>query len=65
MKKLTKALSILLSFALVLSLMPGVSLTALAAGSSTSTLNFTSKCNGSGTANDGVAWTVTSDGQES
>ena len=65
MKKLTKALSILLSFALVLSLMPGVSLTALAAGSSTSTLNFTSMCYGSGTADDGVAWTVTSDGQES
>ena len=60
-----KLLSFLLTLALVLSLLPGVSLTAYAAGSSTSTLNFTSKCNGSGTADDGVAWTVTSDGQES
>lgn len=31
----------------------------------TSTLTFTAKCNGAGTANDGVAWTVTSDGTES
>lgn len=31
----------------------------------TSTLNFTAKCNGSGTADDGVVWTVTSDGTES
>ena len=31
----------------------------------TSTLTFTAACNGSGTANDGVAWTVTSDGKES
>ena len=31
----------------------------------TSTLTFTSKCNGSGTADDGVKWTVTSDGNES
>lgn len=31
----------------------------------TSTLTFTAKCNGSGTADDGVAWTVTSDGTES
>lgn len=31
----------------------------------TSTLTFTAKCNGSGTADDGVAWTVTSDGNES
>lgn len=31
----------------------------------TSTLTFTAKCNGSGTANDGVVWTVTSDGKES
>ena len=30
-----------------------------------STLTFTAKCNGSGTADDGVAWTVTSDGTES
>ncbi|MBQ9466210.1 MAG: hypothetical protein IJU62_04455 [Muribaculaceae bacterium] len=31
----------------------------------TSTLTFESKCNGSGTADDGVEWTVTSDGTES
>ena len=31
----------------------------------TSTLNFTAKCNGSGTADDGASWTVTSDGTES
>lgn len=31
----------------------------------TSTLTFTAKCNGSGTADDGVVWTVTSDGTES
>ena len=32
---------------------------------STSTLTFSAKCNGSGTADDGVSWTVTSDGSES
>ena len=31
----------------------------------TSTLNFTAKCDGSGTADDNVAWTVSSDGTES
>ena len=31
----------------------------------TSTLTFTGKCNGSGTADDGVQWSVTSDGAES
>ena len=31
----------------------------------TSTLTFEAKCNGSGTADDGVAWTVASDGEES
>ena len=31
----------------------------------TSTLTFTEQCKGSGTADDGVAWTVTSDGTES
>ena len=31
----------------------------------TSTLTFKAKCNGSGTADDNVAWTVTSDGTES
>ena len=30
-----------------------------------SVMNFTQKCNGSGTASDGVKWTVTSDGSES
>lgn len=44
-------------------------LCALVAGSSawadTSTLTFTAACGGSGTADDGVKWTVTSDGTES
>lgn len=31
----------------------------------TSTLTFTAKCNGSGTADNGIEWTVTSDGTES
>lgn len=31
----------------------------------TSTLTFTAKCNGSGTADNGISWTVTSDGTES
>lgn len=31
----------------------------------TSTLSFTDKCNGSGTADDGTVWAVTSDGKES
>ena len=31
----------------------------------TSTLTFTAKCNGSGTADDGASWTVASDGTES
>ena len=34
-------------------------------GTKTSTLIFTAKCNGSGTADDDVSWTVTSDGTES
>lgn len=34
-------------------------------GSSTSTLIFSTKCGGSGTADDGTSWTVTSDGTES
>ena len=34
-------------------------------GAKTSTLTFTAKCDGSGTADDGVEWTVTSDGTES
>lgn len=36
-----------------------------ASGSNTSTLTFTAACGGSGTANDGVSWTVDSDGNES
>ena len=36
-----------------------------AAETKTSTLTFTAKCNGSGTADDGVQWTVTSDAAES
>ncbi len=35
------------------------------ADTKTSTLNFTAACGGSGTADDGVKWTVTSDGTES
>ena len=35
------------------------------AATSLSTLNFTEKCNGSGTADDGATWTVTSDAAES
>jgi len=35
------------------------------AWANTSTLTFMAKCDGSGTADDGVAWTVTSDGSES
>ncbi len=34
-------------------------------GPQTSTLTFTAKCNGSGTADDGAVWTVTSDAAES
>lgn len=37
----------------------------MAAESHTSTLNFTKACGGSGTADDGAAWTVTSDASES
>ena len=40
-------------------------ISASAWGQSTSTLTFESKCDGSGTADDGVEWTVTSDGSES
>ncbi len=36
-----------------------------AAGGGTSTLTFTAKCNGTGTADDNVSWTVSSDGTES
>ena len=38
---------------------------ASSAGAETSTLTFTAKCNGSGVADDNVAWTITSDGTES
>ena len=37
----------------------------LPAWSNTSTLTFIAACGGSGTADDGVVWTVTSDGAES
>ena len=46
--------------AFVLMLLGGVN-----ASAETSTLTFTGKCGGSGTANDNVKWTVTSDGPES
>jgi hypothetical protein len=59
-----KLLSFLLTLAMVVGMMPGMSLTAQAEGSSTSTLTFTRKCNGSGTADDNVIWTVTSDAEE-
>ena len=39
--------------------------TAWADTTKTSTLTFTAKCEGSGTADDGVKWTVESDGTES
>jgi len=39
--------------------------TGVRAFADTSTLTFTAKCNGSGTADDGAVWTVTSDGPES
>lgn len=38
---------------------------AISAGAATSTLTFTKQCNGSGTADDDVEWTITSDGSES
>ena len=49
----------LLTFLTLLTLSIGVSWAA------TSSLIFTAKCNGSGTADDGAVWTVTSDGAES
>ena len=52
----------LLSLFLLLFLIVGG---ATSAWAETSTLTFTAKCNGSGTADDDVAWTVTSDGTES
>ena len=48
-------------FMLLLMLVVGVGY----AGAYKSTLTFTEACNGSGTANDGAEWTVTSDGTES
>lgn len=48
---------------ILLSLLAVVSVLSLSAA--TSTLNFTAQCGGSGTADDGAAWTVTSDGSES
>ena len=58
-----KTLAMLLCLVMVIGLMPGM--TAWAEGSSTSTLTFTQKCYGSGTADDNVTWTVTSDADES
>lgn len=48
-------------FMLLLMLVVGVGY----AGADTSTLTFTAACGGSGTADDGAKWTVTSDGSES
>ncbi len=58
-KKLLSKLMLLLAFMLV-----GTS-NAWADTTKTSTLTFTAKCEGSGTADDGVKWTVESDGTES
>ena len=57
MRKFTSIKSMLLLFCM----MVGVS----SAWADTSTLTFTEACGGSGTADDGAAWTVTSDGEES
>ena len=62
MKK--KLLSILLALVMLLTMLPAFGTVALADGSSTSTLIFTAQCHGSGTADDNVAWTVTSDAEE-
>lgn len=53
MKKLLTLLTVMLGFAIG------------AWADDTSTLTFTSACGGTGTADDGVVWTVTSDGDES
>jgi len=58
-EKLLSKLMLLLAFMLV-----GTS-NAWADTTKTSTLTFTAKCEGSGTADDGVKWTVESDGTES
>ena len=57
MKKSLLMKTMLLLFALVTG--------STCAWADTSTLTFTQKCNGSGTADDGAVWTVTSDGTES
>ena len=57
------------AFALAIGAIAGVvtsnNASALYAAENTSTLSFTSACGGSGTADDGVAWTITSDASES
>ena len=60
MKKIYLFKMFLMAF--VLMLLGGVN---ASAETKTSTLTFTSQCKGSGTANDNVKWTVTSDGPES
>ena len=57
MKKSLLMKTMLLLFALVVG--------SVSTWADTSTLTFTQKCNGSGTADDGAVWTVTSDGTES
>ena len=59
MKKTTFLKTVLLLCALI------VGSTSVWGNLKTSTLTFTAKCNGSGTADDGIAWTITSDGTES
>lgn len=49
----------------LLSLLLIATLTTAVGWAETSTLTFTAACGGSGTADDGVTWTVTSDGTES
>ena len=71
---MTKLMSIIVGGALGLTLAASIG-AGIAVGSNTefmearaatsvSTLSFSAKCNGSGTANDGAAWTITSDSAE-
>ena len=50
---------------MLLAVLLGLGSGAAWADDGTSTLTFTAKCNGSGTADDGASWTVASDGTES
>ena len=59
MRKITYLKSILLLCALI------VGVGNAWAEEKTSTLSFTEKCNGTGTADDGAVWTITSDADES